>query len=376
MITKQTGSSIRSTIKDMLDEKINSNTIMDNNPGVATNTRTTFLYSRPTQSLLVHEDVIDYETQLALREKWRTLTITDNFLFEKVMRNKRICKRLIEKILGMTIADISFPESEKVIDMRRDSKGVRLDVYVTDMDGNIYDIEMQCTNEGPETLGGRTRYYQSMIDADTFSKGSDYRNLRTTYIIFICTFDFLGHGEPLYECKTCWTKKSRDIIQDKSTKIFLNSTVGTADATPDQYPEVDKDLFYLLQYIHTHTVHGDFVKEIDEELTNIKFSETQEVAYMTYEMELLVRHNDGIREGIAIGRKEGLDAGRREGLAAGREEGLNQGLKQGQAVGRKFQAQKMALSMLEDKASIALISKYTGLSEQEIRSLAKEHNLL
>ncbi|MBM6825410.1 hypothetical protein H6A01_10350 [Veillonella magna] len=89
---------------------------------------------------------------------------------------------------------------------------------------------------------------------------------------------------------------------------------------------------------------------------------------MTYEMELLVRHNDGIREGIAIGRKEGL--------AAGRKEGLSQGLKQGQAAGSQLRAQKVALSMLEDKASIALISKYTGLSEQEIRSLAKEHHLL
>ncbi|WP_289087696.1 hypothetical protein, partial [uncultured Veillonella sp.] len=97
---------------------------------------------------------------------------------------------------------------------------------------------------------------------------------------------------------------------------------------------------------------GDFVKEIDEELTNIKFSETQEVAYMTYEMELLVRHNDGIREGIAIGREEGL------------------------AAGRKENSQKIALSMLEDKASIPLISKYTGLTEQEIHDLAKEHNLL
>ena len=81
---------------------------------------------------------------------------------------------------------------------------------------------------------------------------------------------------------------------------------------------------------------------------------------MTYEMELLVRHNDGIREGIVIGR----------------EEGLRQGLKQGQAVGSQLRAQKIALSMLEDKASIALISKYTGLTEQEIRALAKEHNLL
>lgn len=85
---------------------------------------------------------------------------------------------------------------------------------------------------------------------------------------------------------------------------------------------------------------------------------------MTYEMELLVRHNDGIREGIAIGREEGL------------RQGLSQGLKQGEAAGSQLRAQKMALSMLEDKASIALISKYTGLSEQEIHDLAKEHNLL
>ena len=127
-------------------------------------------------------------------------------------------------------------------------------------------------------------------------------------------------------------------------------------------------------------VHGDFVKEIDEELTNIKFSETQEVAYMTYEMELLVRHNDGIREGIAIGRKEGLDAGRREGLAAGRKEGLSQGLrqglKQGQAAGRKEGFYQTALSMLKKGLPVPLISECTSLTEQEIHALAKEHHLL
>ena len=77
---------------------------------------------------------------------------------------------------------------------------------------------------------------------------------------------------------------------------------------------------------------------------------------MTYEMELLVRHNDGIREGIAIGRKEGL----RQGQVAGRKEGLCQ----------------TALSMLENNVPVELISKYTSLTEQEINDLAKEHNLL
>ena len=62
-----------------------------NIPADASNsTNTHFSYVCSAESFLVHEDVIDYETQLALREKWKNLTITDNFLFEKVMRNKRI----------------------------------------------------------------------------------------------------------------------------------------------------------------------------------------------------------------------------------------------------------------------------------------------
>ncbi len=90
MITKQTGSDTGSTTKDMLDEKIGGNTIVGNKQSITTNTCTTFLYSHLTQPLLVQEDIIEYETQLALREKWKNLTITDNFLFEKVMRNKRV----------------------------------------------------------------------------------------------------------------------------------------------------------------------------------------------------------------------------------------------------------------------------------------------
>ena len=89
---------------------------------------------------------------------------------------------------------------------------------------------------------------------------------------------------------------------------------------------------------------------------------------MTYEMELLVRHNDGIREGIAIGREEGL--------AVGRKEGLSQGLKQGQAAGRKEGFYQTALSMLKKGLPVQLISECTSLTEQEVLNLAKEHNLL
>ena len=40
---------------------------------------------------------------------WENLTIADNFIFQKVMRKKRLCKRLIEKILRIKIRKIMFP---------------------------------------------------------------------------------------------------------------------------------------------------------------------------------------------------------------------------------------------------------------------------
>ena len=78
---------------------------------------------------------------------WEELTIQDNFLFLKVMQNKRLCQHLIEKILQIKIVEITYPDTEKSIDVRWDSKSVRLDVYVKDETGRVYDIEMQCENE-------------------------------------------------------------------------------------------------------------------------------------------------------------------------------------------------------------------------------------
>ena len=87
MITKPLSFKADSIISDTIDTTSNTTTISADE---ATNIDTHFSYAYPVGSLLVHEDVIDYETQLALREKWKNLTITDNFLFEKVMRNKRV----------------------------------------------------------------------------------------------------------------------------------------------------------------------------------------------------------------------------------------------------------------------------------------------
>lgn len=74
------------------------------------------------------------------------------------MRKKRLRKRLNEKILHIKIRKIMFPETEKGINVHRDSKSVRLDVYVEDDKGTLCDIEMQTTDYAdPAEFPKRTR---------------------------------------------------------------------------------------------------------------------------------------------------------------------------------------------------------------------------
>lgn len=52
-------------------------------------------------------------------------------------------------------------------------------------DGNtVYDVEIQNRNE--HDMGKRTRYYQSMMDADSLLKGHVYSELKKIVIVFLC----------------------------------------------------------------------------------------------------------------------------------------------------------------------------------------------
>ncbi len=73
---------------------------------------------------------------------WEELTIQDDYMFKLVMRSKRICKTMIEKILQIKLSDIRYIDEEKTVKPKYESKGVRLDVYV-EGSGEVFEIEMQ-----------------------------------------------------------------------------------------------------------------------------------------------------------------------------------------------------------------------------------------
>lgn len=72
---------------------------------------------------------------------WEDLTIADDYMFKLVMSHKRICKHLLEMILGIKIRKLMEPKTEHAISTGYESKGIRLDVYVEDDENTIYDID-------------------------------------------------------------------------------------------------------------------------------------------------------------------------------------------------------------------------------------------
>ena len=228
-----------------------------------------------------------YEKEL--EEKWRSLTIKDNFIFGKTMESAPdLCRRLLEKILHVKIKSISYPEREKVLSERLDSKGIRLDIYVEDKDTNrSFDIEMQVTDSA--YLAKRMRYYQGLIDMDKLKQGQHYGALGESYIIFICPFDKFKRGKHIYTFKETCAECSDILLGDGATKIFL-STKGTAD-------DVDADVKAFLNYVDSGIIEGAFVEEFEQAVQNVKFNTRTVKEFMTYEMTLLEKRMEGKTEG-------------------------------------------------------------------------------
>ena len=83
-----------------------------------------------------------------MEKRIEDLNLEDDFLFSRVMSDEEICRIVLEKLLNISIKKIVLPEQQKTIDLLLDSKGVRLDIYVNDDVGTIYNCEMQRGKRG------------------------------------------------------------------------------------------------------------------------------------------------------------------------------------------------------------------------------------
>ena len=269
---------------------------------------------------------------------------TNDFIFALVMRDPDICKGIAELIIpDEEIGEVKIAASENsspdeknekdeleialqaYLDFGKDMRGVRFDAYVKTADKWI-DIEMQTTNK--HDLEKRSRYYQALMDTDCLEKGGRFKDLKNTYVVFICTFDYLGLGEPMYVVES-YIRKNDLHFNDGTSKILLN-----AKCSPDKVPEKLRSFY---EYINDPTqVGSEVIEGLDERVQKYNTPEWRE-RLVTLEYMIAEAKEEGIAEG--------------------------------EAFGRAAEKIEMARAMKNDKEPIDKIIKYTGLSKEEIEKI-------
>ena len=262
------------------------------------------------------------------------LSFTDDFMFGTVMKDKTVCKGVIERLLHINVDKIEYPSLQKTIAPFYESKGIRLDVYVSDSD-RIFDIEIQTSI--PPSLPKRTRYYQSLMDVDNLLRGQNYAELKESYVIFICLKDPFKKDLPVYTFRNMCNEDGTIFLDDKSYKVFYNVKAYGKEQVAE--------LRAFLEYLCEKRATSDFTERIDALVEKAKRNEKFRSRYMSLNI-----HEDDLR---MAGEKLGFERGMRNGIAAG-----------------SYQAKReTAKLMAERKYPLSEIRLMTGLSESEIEKL-------
>ena len=271
------------------------------------------------------------------------LSLANDFIFAEVMRQPENVRPFLEALLGKRIGEI------KSIDKQKDIKdgwllhGIRLDVALADEEGVQYDVEMQAGSTSD--LEKRIRYYQSSIDRRTLEVSEDYRDLRQSYVIFICTNDYYKRGLALYKRKSVIEGAEDISYEDGSYAYILNAafTIGNSTEAVHEFLRYVDAGYRKKRFDVSQSV---YLTQIDSAVTAIKNDERKVESYMTLAMKL----------------KDERWAGREEGRAEGREEGRLEN--QAETIQR----------MLAGGFSLDDICIASGLSLEEVKRLVGEND--
>ena len=137
------------------------------------------------------------------------LNLVDDFLVNSLTSHKiygeQSARYILECILHRQIGKLTVVPQRFFCGENTETHGIRLDVYLDEENGEIFDIEPD-QNDGKEeivSLPRRVRFYHAKIDAGNLTAGDTYGSLRNVIVIFITTYDPFGLNRMVYTIKNC-----------------------------------------------------------------------------------------------------------------------------------------------------------------------------
>ncbi len=231
------------------------------------------------------------------------LNLIDDFLFDVATVDLETCKDIIELSLNIRIREIRWKEGQKVVHNVPGCRGIRLDFYVIDETGHLYDVEMQARNTG--NIPKRTRFYKALLDAPLLKSGeAGFDRLPTACIIFICGFDLFGYGKYRYTFDNRCREVPELTLEDGLYTVFLNTEGNNED-------EVEPALVEFLKFVRNSSqaiaasCADSRVRRLGGKIARLKSRAELEAEYMKMEDRDRQIYRDGYEDGEKAGERNG-----------------------------------------------------------------------
>ena len=287
--------------------------------------------------------------------------------------NHDVLEGFVSVILGKTLSIKRILESESNKE-DKDSKSNRVDLLAEDEKGNLLLIEVQ--GEPEQAYFQRMLFGASKLVTEYIESGENYEHVKRVFSINIVYFD-LGQGQDcVYEGKTEFRGLNKGDLLELSP---FQKQKFQADAVSDLYPRyiilkvndfnrwsrvpLDQWLYFLSTSDIPEDADAPGLKEAREKLDLMRMSRDDRILYDRYLMDRAILRNtvDGAR-----------DEGKYEGMKEGMKEGLQQGLQQGLEEGRAVERRQLARNMLAEGLDPTIVTKISGLTEEELQNLTGE----
>ena len=194
---------------------------------------------------------------------------------------------------------------------------------------------MQTTDT--EELPERSRYYQGIMDVDLLKSGQQYKELKTTYIIFICLDDVFKKGLAKYTFENLCLEDKVTKLGDRTQKVFYICK------NYDKLLDARQKAF--LRMVTQNSSSDDFTRRVGGLVENAKRNTQWRQQFMEWDREMACM--------------------RAKGRAEGREEGLAEGAQQ--------KAIEDARSFYANGISVDIIAKSLNMTVDQVKEIVSEN---
>ena len=175
------------------------------------------------------------------------MTLFDDDLMSKVFDKNIEATELLLRII-LQRSDIHVTEVIGQYDMQSpfvNGREIRLDIKASDSKGNEFDVEVQRDRKGSNNR--RARFHTAMVDVRMLKEGQEFKDIKDSYVIFICQHDKFNAGKPVYHIDKLVRETGKRYL-DGSNVIFVNGKYKGDDKVGrlmhDFNCRTSKDMYY------------------------------------------------------------------------------------------------------------------------------------